>query len=275
MRPRHLALALALSACSPPPRTAPAISVSSGQVAPIVAPPVALPPAPSPPRPTASVAPPDDAAARPTSFLVRTASTRYDFRIEMTAPCPADAGELGACAGPAVLHVLAKQGAELWSIALPAVSVAIDGSGAPLVNVAPLYDTQGAIIVGDFDFDGREDFAVQVDHQGPYGGPTFAVFLHDAGAERFVESVALGELTRETLGFFQVDPVKKRLITLAKSGCCFHVTEQLAVVAGKPRVVQRWTEDATGGDGMVLLTEETLVGGRWRKSQRRVPAPLP
>jgi hypothetical protein len=85
---------------------------------------------------------------------------------------------------------------------------------------------------------------------GPYGGPTFTVFLATASGD-FVRSEALSRLTEETLGLFQVDMKRKRLVTLSKSGCCFHVTEELAMVNGKPVPVSRETEDGTG-DALVL-----------------------
>ena len=113
---------------------------------------------------------------------------------------------------------------------------------------------------------------MQLDQHGPYGGPTFAVYLHAAGEDRFIRSEPLSRLTAETLGFFQVDAAKKRLITFQKSGCCFHVTEEHAIVGDKPHVVARFTEDATGIDGFAVETEEHLVGGRWQKRKRRVAA---
>jgi hypothetical protein len=177
----------------------------------------------------------------------------------MAEPCAGDGARPGACTGPATLHVFTKSGAEVQRIDLPQVWVEMDARGEPLVNV------------GDFDFDGREDFAVQVDNSGPYGGPTFAVFLHAAKEERFVRSEGLSRLTQETLGFFGVVPAKKRLVTVAKSGCCYHVEEELEVVDGEPGVVRRITRDATGDDGTVLVIEEQRVGRRWRTSQRRVP----
>ena len=188
------------------------------------------------------------------------------------------------CAGPAVLHVLRKaggrgpggpasnDGAEVQRFELDEVWIAFDADGTPRVNSAGLYDVQGTVNVDDFDFDGREDFAVQVDQSGPYGGPTFAVFLHAAGEERFTRSEPLSRLTAETLGFFRVDAARRRLVTLQKSGCCFHVTEEHAVVGGEPLVLARFTEDATAGDGFAVVTEERLVGGRWRKTKRRVAA---
>jgi hypothetical protein len=220
--------------------------------------------APAPPR--ASVAEPSPPAAAepspaPSFFTIRTASSRYDFRVDMKEPCPGEGAKGDTCTGPATLSVLTKSGDEVQRIKLAEV----------WVNAAELYGAQGTINVGDFDFDGREDFAVQVNQSGPYGGPTFAVFLHAAKEERFVRSEALSRLTQETLGFFEVVPAKKRLVTVAKSGCCYHVEEEYEVAGGEPRVVRRVTTDATNEDGTVLVIEERLVGRRWQKSQRRTP----
>ncbi len=192
----------------------------------------------------------------------------------MKEPCPGEAEVSSSyCAGPAMLHVLTKDGAEVQSLDLDEAWVTFDDAGAPLVKrgAGAVHDRQGTIIVGDFDFDGQEDFAVQVGQNGSYGGPTFAVFLASAGRPRFVRSEPLSRLTEETLGFFQVDAAKHRLGTASKSGCCFHVFEEHEVVHGAPRVVERVTEDGTGSDGFVVVTEERRVGGRWHKETRRVP----
>jgi hypothetical protein len=89
-------------------------------------------------------------------------------------------------------------------------------NGKPLVNTARLYDLQGVINVADFDFDGHADFAVQNGNDGPYGGPTYSVYLYDNASKQFVLSDELSTLTSETLGMFQVDAKRKRLRTLPR-----------------------------------------------------------
>ena len=54
-------------------------------------------------------------------------------------------------------------------------------SGEARVNTAQLYDYQGTIVVDDYNFDGREDLAAQTGQDGPYGGPTFSIFLQTDG----------------------------------------------------------------------------------------------
>jgi hypothetical protein len=156
--------------------------------------------------------------------------------------------------------------------ALANVSMSYASSGEPLVNAAPLYDTQGVLQVGDFDFDGRDDFAVQVGNDGPYGGPTFDVYLDSPLQGRFVRSEALSELTRTKLGMFLVDPGRKHLLTFAKSGCCWHETGVYEVARGTPVLVGSLTEDATATESPeVVVTESRLAGGRWRRTVERHP----
>jgi hypothetical protein len=89
-------------------------------------------------------------------------------------------------------------------------------------------------------------------------------YLLVAVAGHFARSEALSRLTEETLGIFQVNAKKKRLVTLAKSGCCFHVTQELAMVNAEPVVMESVTEDATGDP--LVVTREHRVGRRWEKS---------
>jgi hypothetical protein len=261
MRHWIVALCLASAACGSPRPLAEPVTAAIAPAPPAVA---------AAPSVAASAAPAAAEPEPPRSFTMRTASTHYDFRLDMEEACPGEKAKPGACTGPATLHVVTKSGREVQRIDLEHAWVQLDTRADPLVNSAEVYGVQGTINVGDFDFDGREDFAVQVDQSGPYGGPTFAVFLHHAKEERFVRSEALSRLTQETLGFFEVVPAKKRLVTVEKSGCCYHVREELEVVGGTPSVVHRVTEDATNEDGTVLVIEEQRVGRHWRTSQRRI-----
>lgn len=163
-----------------------------------------------------------------------------------------------------------KSGTKLQTITLETIAIERDDSGRVVVDSADLYETQGTINADDFDFDGREDFAIQIDKNGPYGGPTFAVYLATSN-DHFAYSSELSELTRTTLGFFQVDPRRRLLTTMAKSGCCWHETEEHEVVGGKPIVVHRLTQDAMSDDHWVITTEETRVNGRWTKHVTRDP----
>jgi hypothetical protein len=209
------------------------------------------------------------------AFEIRHASALYDFELSLRDDCDSDVLLGGLCEAPGDLLIRQKAGgAPLQHLKLEHVDVAIDARGEPLVNSSALYDDQGTLQVGDFNFDGHEDLAVQDSEQGPSGGPTFDVFLFDPKTDQFVPSEALSELTRTTLGFFRVDPEHKRLTTLAKSGCCYHVTEQYRVAHGEPVLVSRVTEDAQGEHDIVETTER-LAGARWATTTRHVPREPP
>lgn len=221
------------------------------------------------------------AGAQAESFLVADASARYDFLLRFTDDaCDGMpiAPDYGSCEGPGIVEVRSKgqtqplQVLELENLFVSFSGSALSGSAAPRVNAAQRYERQGAINVGDFNFDGHEDFAVQNGNQGSYGGPSYEVYLYSPAASRFVANAQMTGLVAETLGFFEVDAKAKRLKTAAKSGCCYHEYVEYAVLDGTPVAVHRLIEDAmgVGEDGRMTVTEETLVKGRWRRKSRRV-----
>lgn len=204
------------------------------------------------------------------ALRIANAATGYDFLLDMQACTEA------TCEGPAYLGIQGKGGGEVTqAIYLPNVFLTRQENGEPLVNSARLYDYQGVINAGDFNFDGHPDFAVQNGNRGSYGGPSYDVFLFDSAQQRFIHSPALSGLTLENLGFFDIDRERKRLITFAKSGCCYHEKSEYIVQANQPIEVKREIEDATGGSSdpdMVLLSTEELVDGQWKTtSSRKAP----
>ncbi|PXX49895.1 XAC2610-related protein [Aquitalea magnusonii] len=177
-----------------------------------------------------------------------------------------------AAAGPAIINIIDQRSQRrIQQLRLDNVYMAHGDDGKPLVNTARLYDVQGVINVADFDFDGHADFAVQNGNDGPYGGPTYSVYLYDTTSKQFVLNDELSTLTGETLGLFQVDAKRKRLRTLAKSGCCYHETTDYQFDAHhRLQAVERLIEDAQDPAGkQVRVTRETLVNGHWKRSTRR------
>ena len=243
MRLGTIVAASGLAACAPPRAAPHATPEPAAAVSPVVA--SAAPEAPPPPRAATSVESPPPP---PRVVRIDNASTQYSFQLTFVKQC---------CEGPADLVVAGKNGASTQTMHLDNAEVHAE-DGKAVVNSTELYGAPGTIDVGDFNFDGREDFAVLSGEDGPYGGPTFTVYLASPSGQ-FVLSPELGKLTQENLGMFQVDAKKKRLITFAKSGCCFHVMEELAVVHDKPAVVYRETEDATGS--LLVITRERWGGG--------------
>lgn len=204
------------------------------------------------------------------ALRISNAAPGYDFLLDMQG-CTKR-----TCEGPAFLGIQRAGSNEVaQAIYLPNVFLTRQDNGEPLVNSARLYDYQGVINAGDFNFDGQPDFAVQNGNRGSYGGPSYDVFLFDAGRQRFIYSPELSALTLENLGFFDIDGKRKRLITFSKSGCCYHEKSEYVVDANQPIEVKREIEDAAGGSGdsdMVLLSTEELVNGQWKTtSSRKVP----
>lgn len=204
------------------------------------------------------------------ALRITNAAPGYDFLLDMQ-PCAEQ-----TCEGPAYLGIQHTGSNEVaQAMYLPNVFLTRQENGEPLVNSARRYDYQGVINAGDFNFDGLPDFAVQNGNRGPYGGPSYDVFLFDVAHQRFIYSPELSALTLENLGFFDIDGKRKRLITFSKSGCCYHEMSEYVVEANQPIEVKREIEDAAGGSGnpeMVLLSTEELVNGKWKTtSSRQVP----
>jgi len=203
-------------------------------------------------------------ASAVTVFKIQDASKLYDFTVRLFAK-PADPGD-DTREGPGHVIVSAKgQSLPLQSIPMSNIFLSLDKNGRPLVNDAALYDWQGVINVGDFNFDGQQDFAIQNGNAGAYGGPSYDVYLYSADTKNFVLNKPLSELIAGSLGFFQVDATKKLLITLSKDGCCYHVTTHYAVIDNKPVPRFREIEDASKSDKYVYVTDQEMVNGHWTK----------
>ena len=209
-------------------------------------------------------------------YHLKAIAKQHDFVLRMLDACQGDSSkEDTTCEGPAQLLIHDKgQRAVRQVINLPKVFVTLPkGEKGPLVNSTRLYDDQGVINVGDFNFDGQEDFGIQTGNEGSYGGPSYDVYLFNAQAQRFVRNSEMTGLILETLGFFEVDAKNKRLRTWAKSGCCYHERTVYAVEHDVPVAVERRIDDAQGSGDKMKVTVETLVNGKWRSKVHYEPMP--
>lgn len=215
-------------------------------------------------------------AGQASEFLVGNASNRYDFVLRLAGnPCESSGQmEYQTCEGPGTVEIRRKgEQQALQVLELDNLFVSFTHEQVPLVNSAQRYEYQGAVNVGDFNFDGQEDFAIQDGNNGSYGGPSYRVYLYSPAASGFALNEPMTGLVSETLGFFEVDATAKRLRTAAKSGCCYHEYTEYAVIGDAPQPVHRLIEDATGdaaGEGRMTVTEETLVRGKWRRKSKVV-----
>ncbi|MEZ4372591.1 MAG: FG-GAP repeat protein [Polyangiaceae bacterium] len=204
-------------------------------------------------------------------FEVTKASEQHDFRIALDSDCDDSAFIPGECARKGSVSVLKKGTSEvLQRLEQSEIWMQFEDSGELMLNSAELYEYQGTINVGDFNFDGREDFAVQADQSGAYGGPTFAVYLYRASTKRFVHSKVMSRFTQENLGFFDVDPARKQITTFSKSGCCTHWSHTYEMRGERPMLVGRWYQELADNAGWID-TEQRLVKGRWVTSIKTRP----
>ncbi|QIO09798.1 XAC2610-related protein [Acinetobacter lanii] len=105
-------------------------------------------------------------------------------------------------------------------------------------------------------------------------GLTYDVYVYHKNKKQFVYSEDLASLTRENLGMFEVDSIKKRIMTCSKGGCCYHETLQYQVLPKKGLVlVEELIEDATSAVGgeRVKVTERKLIQGKWKEHNQYYP----
>jgi hypothetical protein len=193
------------------------------------------------------------------TFELKNASKYFDIKVEVAA-C-----EDGYCTGQAKFSFFKKGGTKAYQVIdLDNTQIQLSESGQPLTNVTLLYDDQSVVNVGDYNFDGIEDVAICDGPNGSYGGPSYRVYLSSRSAGKFVYSKEFSALG-EHLGMFEIDVKRKRLTTLDKSGCCYHIAEEFVVVRNKPVKVRSVEEDLSGtDDGRTKITTKTLVGGKWK-----------
>ncbi len=110
-----------------------------------------------------------------------------------------------------------------------------DGKVQANIAEAP-YGEQSVLIYDDFNFDGKEDFALMNGQNSCYHGPSFNIYLFDNG--KFTYSESFSELSNMYCGMFQSDPTEKRIYTMTKSGCCWHQYSEYIVENNEPKAVR-------------------------------------
>lgn len=206
-----------------------------------------------------------DVSAQQT-FLLKSASQKYDVKLQV-AKCEDD-----ICEGAATVEVFAKAAAQpMQTIKMPNIYLELGSDQKPTANLIELYgENNSGVIFDDFNFDGIEDLALRNGNEGAYGGPSYDVFLSSATTKKFTKNVALTKLASENLGMFEINKEKKTIETFTKSGCCWHQTTRYKIANNRPVKIYVLTEDDTGDNDQTLVTTETLVAGKWKKTVKRV-----
>jgi hypothetical protein len=209
-----------------------------------------------------------------TLITVEDAANGLVFDFELTR---AVTDEFSCDTGPVRLIVKQMNGSKVWKpFDFPQICVVQDDRGKPKLNGARLYDYQGTVQTGDFNFDDSLDFAVQSGREGCYGGPSYDVFLFDPESEAFAKSEEFTLLATVYCGFFRLDPQRKELSNMFKSGCCWHNFVTWKVVNNRPVVVEDVIEESDvdkAGKEWFITTTKRLVQGKWKTTTKRTPAP--
>jgi hypothetical protein len=141
----------------------------------------------------------------------------------------------------------------------------------PNVKELP-YGNQSVLIYEDFNFDGIKDFAIMNGFQSCYGGPSFDIYLGNANT--FARSESFSELSNNYCGMFQVDTQRKRILTMTKSGCCWHQYSEYIVKDNAPVAVKVVEESAMGNNAPYFVeinTKEWIDGKQKEKTKLYMP----
>jgi len=198
------------------------------------------------------------------NFVITDGSDRFDAQISVL-QCEGD-----TCSGEGVIKLIDKKSKQVFqTLKSEDLYFYLNKDQKPSVNVIQLYNEQSPLIFDDFNFDGSEDLAIRNGNQSGYGGPSYDIYVFNSTKKQFVPSSELTALAYENLGMFQTDHKRKRIITFAKSGCCWHITTEYAVIPKKGlQKVYEMEEDAQGGE-FVKVTTRNLINNKWVSTAKK------
>lgn len=200
-------------------------------------------------------------------FRITTAALDYDFELRMRRPCDLKSSD-NTCTGPSVVHIFGKgESVPSQTLALANVFVTVGSDGQPLTNIPG----SSVVLVGDFNFDGHDDLAIQTGNAGPYRSPSYTVYLFDPTARRFVENRSLSRLTETSMGLFEIDKRAKQLRAWNKIGCCDQTVTRYRVLNNQLVAVAIHDENVLPGEQQSVVTDDRLVHGRWQHAQHNEP----
>jgi len=199
------------------------------------------------------------------SFLIEDGSKKYNATINV------EACDSSSCEGKATVKIFHKKGnAFTQTLSSDGIYFSLDSIQKPSVNIIQLYNEQSPLIFEDFNFDGTEDLAVRNGNFSSYGGPSYDVYVYHSTKKKFVISKELTDLVLDNLGMFQTDHKRKRLITFSKSGCCWHMKTEYAVIPKKGLLkVYEFEEDAASGGDFMTVTTRKLIGNKWVETSKK------
>ncbi|UWE15251.1 FG-GAP repeat protein [Herbaspirillum huttiense] len=170
-----------------------------------------------------------------------------------------------ACQGRAKISVFSLETHEKI-VELESDDFGISVSSNSTSNEASFTATDdGAIVIGDFNFDGHDDVAILNGYNGSYGYASYDVYTYDAKKRIYSLNLDLTRLTGgEYLGMFQVDQKRKRLLAYNKVGAgLFYSFEFISNVRGVKKVCEK-SEIWDMPNSLVKVAVKTLENERWR-----------
>jgi hypothetical protein len=206
------------------------------------------------------------------TLSLRESSRVYDMTVQVSR-CGEDKDNLNRCEKASISFY--RKGAEppFQVLDLPGIEINMGRLVYnPQIDRKPRISTEDeySFVFDDFNFDGKEDFAVRNGRGGGYSGPSYSVFLYNDIRKLFVKSRHLSELTLAPyLGLFLVDPEKQYLTAFTKSGCCFQETKVFRSSLNFLGLIEETTEEVDMVEGVTTITTRKKVNARWVKDVRR------
>ena len=163
---------------------------------------------------------------------------------------------------PASIHLIeAQTNRELVKIDAEEIVLDLPDNATSRLNIP--YAKQSVIIYEDFNFDGVKDLALLDGMESCYHQSSYDIYL-DKG-DRLLFNESLTELAHYHCGMFQVDAERSRLITHAKSGCCYHEVSEYILQNDQAVLRKQTIEDGTAYP-LSIEKEKTWVNGRWKET---------
>ena len=203
------------------------------------------------------------------TYVFKDKSKTYDVKVGFE-KCEIE-DENTICNDKATFYLLKKNQPQVWqAIEMDETYLRLNGKKTKKGDSTELYgeDNLGVYFL-DYNFDGIEDLVLSNGYYAPYGGISADVFLFSKATGKFVRDEELSKLETENMSV-DVNKKLKFIETFTKSGCCWHEKARYRFVGNRLQKFYVFTEDATGDGKWMRLVTEKLVGGKWRKTTKRV-----
>ena len=123
---------------------------------------------------------------------------------------------------------------ELFSIESNTITIDIEEKFFNKKTIDIPAEKQSTIIYTDFDFDGKNDFAICTDWSSK--GPAYSIFLFKDS--EFIFDSEFTKIIQSSQGNFDLNPDNKSIWITSSGGCCYRSFSSFSVVDGRPKLVE-------------------------------------